>query len=167
MDGIGEDDLSDTQFNDIFENYLTESQFEEITMDWSEVSVIAPTPNVPQPESDKKDRKRKSSSDNESPIPQKYQRVSVITPNPNVAQLGAGRVEPEKEKNPKHENEELLEQSHQHDSHQVEPERNPQPVAAKQKDEVIRKGEKKISFKNRLFQITYEPKNGKDIIKTG
>ena len=45
--------------------------------------------------------------------------------------------------------------------------KNPQPVAVKQQDGVIRKGEKTISFKNRLFQITYEPKNGKDILKTG
>ena len=156
MDDIGEDDLSDTQFNDICENYLTASQFDEFSMSWDE--------------SVERDRKRKS-SDNESPIPQKCQRVSVIAHTPNVTQLGAGRVEPEKEKNPKQENEELLEQSHQHenDSHQVEPEKekNPQPVAAKQQDGVIRKGEKTISFKNRLFQITYEPKNGKDIFKTG
>merc|ERR1711954_197245 len=43
-------------------------------------------------------RKRKS-SDDESPIPQKCPRVSVIVPNPNVPQVGNGKVEPEKEKN--------------------------------------------------------------------
>ena len=95
MDDIGEDDLSDTQFNDIFENYLIACQLYEMTKDWPEVS---------QPESDKKDRKRKREDGDESPIPQKCQRVSVIVHTPNVAQLGAGRVEPEKEKNPQQEN---------------------------------------------------------------
>merc|ERR1712112_667623 len=36
-------------------------------------------------------------------------------------QFGAGRVEPEKEKNLRQENEELYEQRHENDSHQVEP----------------------------------------------
>ena len=38
-------------------------------------------------------------------------------------QFGAGRVEPEKEKNPPQENEELYEQRHENDSHQVEHEK--------------------------------------------
>ena len=43
-------------------------------------------------------------------------------------QFGAGRGEPEKEKNTWRENEELYEQRHENDSHQVEPakEKNPQ-----------------------------------------
>ena len=36
MDDIGEDEISDTQFNDNGENYLTESQFRELTMVWCE-----------------------------------------------------------------------------------------------------------------------------------
>ena len=85
------------------------------------------------------------------------------------AKKDSHQVEPEKEKNPKQENEELLEQSHENDSHQVEPEKekNPEPEAAKQQDLVIRKDEKTISFRNRLFKISYEPENKKDISKTG
>ena len=76
MDDIGEDDISDTQFNDIGE-------------DWSQRDSFS--------QSDETDKKRKR-EDDESTIQQKYQRVSVIVPNPNVPQFGAGRVEPEKEK---------------------------------------------------------------------
>ena len=91
------DRISETQTNNIFDNLLTESQIEEMVKDWSDVS---------QPESDKKDRKRKSEDgDNESPIPKK--RKTVIVHTSNVTQLGAGRVEPEKEKNPQKENEQL------------------------------------------------------------
>ena len=36
MDGISEDDMCDSQFNDVGENYLTESQFRERTMEWCE-----------------------------------------------------------------------------------------------------------------------------------
>ena len=36
MDDISEDDMCDSQFNDIGENYLTESQFRELTMEWCE-----------------------------------------------------------------------------------------------------------------------------------
>ena len=79
MDDIGEDDISDTQFNDIGE-------------DWSQRDSFS--------QSDETDKKRKR-EDDESTIQQKYQRVSVIVPNPNVPQFGAGGVEPENEKNPK------------------------------------------------------------------
>ena len=76
MDDIAEDDISDTQFNDIGE-------------DWSQRDSFS--------QSDETDKKRKREND-ESTIQQKYQRVSVIVPNPNVPQFGAERVEPEKEK---------------------------------------------------------------------
>ena len=55
--------------------------------------------DVSQPESDKKD------GDNESSIAQKGKTVIVHTS--NVTQFGAVRVEPEKEKNPQKENEQL------------------------------------------------------------
>ena len=63
-------------------------------------------------------------------------------------------MEPEKEKNPKQENEELLEQSHQHenDSHEIDDDMGE---------------EKTISFKNRLFTISYRPKDTNDILSTG
>ena len=61
------DDISETQYI-LYENVATESQFDEFIM------------------SVERDRKRKS-SDNESPIPQKSRRVSVIKLNP---QYGSG-----------------------------------------------------------------------------
>merc|ERR1711954_10736 len=42
-------------------------------------------------------------------------------------QFGAGRVEPEKEKNPPQENEDLHVQNQKKDSHQVEPEKEKNP----------------------------------------
>ena len=92
------DRISETQTNNIFDNLLTESQIEEMVKDWFDVS---------QPESDKKDRKRKSEDgdDDESSIPKR--RKTVIVHTSNFAQIGAGRVEPEKEKNPQHENQQL------------------------------------------------------------
>ena len=84
------DRISETQTNNIFDNLLTESQIEEMVKDLFDVS---------QPESDKKD------GDNESSIAQK--RKTVIVHTSNVTQFGAGRVEPEKEKNPQKENEQL------------------------------------------------------------
>ena len=39
-------------------------------------------------------------------------RVSITVPNPNVPQFSIGTVEPEKEKNPQHENVEILDQSY-------------------------------------------------------
>ena len=190
MDDLGEDDISDTQFNEICENVLTQRELREFSMEWSE--------------SVEEDKKRKL-CDSECPIPQK---VKVIEPHPqfgvgnnteasnifrpwegmnqdmenntnifrpwegmnqgienNTNQFGAGRVEPEKEKNPQPENEELPEQNHEHerDSHEVEPEKekNPQPETAKEQ------GEETISFKDRLFTILYEPENARDIQKTG
>ena len=74
------------------------------------------------------------------------------------------------EKNPKQENEELLEQSHENDSHQVEPEKekNPQPETVNQHEIDNEMGEGKTkSFKNRLFTISYQPKNSNNILTTG
>merc|ERR1711942_331392 len=51
-------------------------------------------------------------------------RKSMIETN---QQFGAGRVEPEKEKNPPQENEDLLVQNQEKDSHQVEPEKEKNP----------------------------------------
>ena len=157
MDDLGDDDISDTQFNDIVE-------------DWSQGDSFS--------QSNKPERKRKS-SDSELP---RYHKVRVIVANPQLNaenntdssiifrpwedrnqsmgnQFGAGRGEPEK--NPQPENEELLEpdQNHQHekDSHEVEP----QAETAKEQ------GEETISFKDRLFTISYEPSNARDINKTG
>ena len=39
-------------------------------------------------------------------------RVSITVPNPNVPQFSIGTVEPEPEKNPQHENVEILDQSY-------------------------------------------------------
>ena len=127
------DRISETQTNNIFDNLLTESQIEEMVKDWFDVS---------QPESDKKD------GDDESSIAQK--RKTVIVHTSNFAQIGAGRVEPEKEKNPQHENQQL-----QHDSYQVEVENN--PIIDKQQDGVIKKGERLKTFKNKLFQSSFIP----------
>ena len=55
------DDISETQYI-LYENVATESQFDEFSMSWDE--------------SVERDRKRKS-SDNESPIPQKSRRETV------------------------------------------------------------------------------------------
>ena len=90
--------------------------------------------------SDKKDRKRKS---DESSIPQK--RKNVIVHTSHVPQIEAGRVEPEKEKNPQHEN---------------------NPIIDKQQDVIIKKRERLKTYKNTLFQITYDPHNANDILKT-
>ena len=72
-------------------------------------------------------------------------------------QFGAGRVDPEKEKNPQPENEELL-----------EPEQSHQPETVNQHEIDNEMGEgKTISFKKRLFTISYQPKNSNDILTTG
>ena len=66
-------------------------------------------------------------------------------------QFGAGRVEPEKEKNPQQE----IRQSHQ-------------PERVNQHEMDIEMGEEKtISFKNRLYTIRYQPENFNDILTTG
>ena len=133
MDDLSDDDISDSQWHDIGESYLTSSQFEDIFSDWSqgdkpENDCIQSDNEVDGldmdcSESDTSERKRKS-SDSELP---RYNKVRVIVANP---ELNDGRAEPEKEKNPKqeneelyqqrHENEEIYEKRHENDSHKVE-----------------------------------------------
>ena len=36
MDDLGDDDISDTQFNEICENVLTQRELREFSMEWSE-----------------------------------------------------------------------------------------------------------------------------------
>ena len=36
MDDLGDDDISDTQFNEICENVLTQRKLREFSMEWSE-----------------------------------------------------------------------------------------------------------------------------------
>merc|ERR1712025_1129897 len=91
-------------------------------------------------------------------------------------QFGAGRVEPEKEKNPPQENEELYEQRHENDSHQVEPEKekNPQQenegllVQNHENDgkEVVEYVDKS-AFKGTLFSRQYIHRGSNDILQVG
>ena len=124
MDG---DEISDSQWHDYGENYLTNSQFEDIFTDWSEgdkpENDCIQSENVVDmdcSESDTSERKRKSSE-----LP-RYNKVRVIEANPELNvenniessilfrpwedrnMFGAGRgeaeknpkqVEPEKENN--------------------------------------------------------------------
>ena len=153
MDDLGDDDISDTQINDIVEVWSQGDSFSpsDIVEDRSQGDSFS--------QSDTSERKRKS-SDSELP---RYHKVRVIVANPQLNaenntdssiifrpwedrnqsmgnQFGAGRGEPEK--NPQPENEELLEpdQNHQHekDSHEVEPQ------AETAKEQV----EETISFKD-------------------
>ena len=114
-------------------------------------------------ESDKPERKRKL-SDSECPRPHK---VSVIVPNP---QLNAGNntdpsiiFRPWEDRNQSMENQ-FGAGNKAGPSHQVEPEKEKNPQQVEPEAGEI-KGEK--SFKNKLFNITYEPTNKKDIYKTG
>ena len=83
-------------------------------------------------------------------------------------QFGAGnkagpshQVEPEKEKNPQQ-----VEPEKEKNPQQVEPEKDSdevEPQAETDKEQ----GEETISFKNRLYTITFEPSNARDINRTG
>ena len=96
MDDLSDDDISDSQWHDIGESYLTSSQFEDIFTDWSEgdkpendciqsdIEVDGNGLDMDCSESDEPERKRKL-SDSECPRPHK---VSVTVPNP---QLNAGK----------------------------------------------------------------------------
>ena len=80
MEDISEDDMCDSQFYDIGENYLTESQFRELTMEWCESDtqfndiVEDWSQGHSFSQSDETDKKRKR-EDDESTIQQKYQGV--------------------------------------------------------------------------------------------
>ena len=80
--------------------------------------------------------------------------------------FGAGRMEPEKEKNPKQENEELLEQSHENDSHQVEPEKE-KNLQQENVDEEVEEYVDKSAFNGKLFTRQFKPTNSNDILTTG
>ena len=83
MGDLSDDDISDSQWHDIGESYLTSSQFEDIFSDWSQgdkpENDCIQSENVVDmdcSESDRSERKRKSS---ELPM---YNKVRVIVPNP-------------------------------------------------------------------------------------
>merc|ERR1711954_370493 len=81
-------------------------------------------------------------------------------------QFGAGRVEPEKEKNMQQENEELYEQRHENDSHQVEHEKEKNP----QQENVGEDVEEYVdqpAFKGRLFSRQYKHRGSSDILQVG
>ena len=111
------DDVSETQYI-LYENVATESQFDEFSMSWDE--------------SVERDRKRKS-SDNESPIPQKNRRASVIKLNP---QYGSGirgkqqvRGESEQQKmreEPEQQQQEVRGEPEKKPQQRGEPEKHPQ-----------------------------------------
>ena len=109
--------------------------------------------------------KKRKSSDDESPIPQKCQRVSVIVPNPNVPQVGAGKVEPEKEKNPQPEDTgRAQEQDVGLDSPPVllPEEQNPEPLEPENNDYQDR-----TAFNERLFSRQYKHRGSNDILQAG
>ena len=117
---------------------------------------------------------KRKSSDSELP---RFNKVRVIVANPELNaenniessilfrpwedrnQFGAGRgeaeknpkqVEPEKEKNPQ----------------QVEPEKDSDQVEP-QAETYKEQGEETVSFKNRLYTITFKPSNAIDLNRTG
>ena len=81
-------------------------------------------------------------------------------------QFGAGRVEPEKEKNPPQENEDLLVQNQEKDSHQVEPEKEKNPQHENDGKEVVEYVDKS-AFKGTLFSRQYIHRGSNDILQVG
>merc|ERR1711954_155384 len=79
-------------------------------------------------------------------------------------EYGAGRVEPEKEKNPPQENEELYEQNHENDLHQVEHEKNPEQEKVR---EDVEEYVDTSAFNGRLFSRRYKYKGSNDILQAG
>merc|ERR1711954_147611 len=152
---------------------------------WSQVDSFSQSDNVVDmdcSESDSSGRKRKSSE-----LP-RYNEVRVIVPNPEFNaendiessilfrpwedrnMFGAGRggaeknpkqVEPEKEKNPK-----TVEPEKEKNSNQVEAERDSDQVEP-QAETYKEQGEETVSFKNRLYTITFNPSNEVDLNRTG
>ena len=78
-------------------------------------------------------------------------------------QFGAGRVEPEKEKNPPQENEDLLVQNQEKDSHQVEPEKEKNPQHENVDEEYVDKS----ALNGKLFTRQYKHRGSNDILKVG
>merc|ERR1712081_2741 len=81
-------------------------------------------------------------------------------------QFGAGRVEPEKEKNPPQENEELYEQRHENDSHQVEHEKE-KNLQQENVREDVEEYVDKSAFEGRLFSRRYKHRGSNDILQAG
>merc|ERR1711954_566362 len=81
-------------------------------------------------------------------------------------QFGAGRVEPEKEKNTRQENEELYEQRHENDSQQVEHEKEKNPEQENVREDVEEYVDKS-AFKGRLFLRQYKHRGSNDILQVG
>merc|ERR1712081_106575 len=91
-------------------------------------------------------------------------------------QFCAGRVEPEKEKNPPQENEGLRLQNHEKDSHQVEPEKekNPQQenegLLVQNQENVGEEVEEYVdrsAFNERLYTRQYKHRGSNDILQAG
>merc|ERR1711954_58762 len=90
-------------------------------------------------------------------------------------QFGAGRVEPEKEKNPPQENEGLLVQNQEKDSHQVEPEKEKNPpqenegllVQNQEKDshQVEPEKEKNPQQENEGLIVQNQENDGKEVVE--
>merc|ERR1711954_91920 len=90
-------------------------------------------------------------------------------------QFGAGRVEPEKEKNPPQENEGLLVQNQEKDSHQVEPEKEKNPpqenegliVQNQEKDShrVEPEKEKNPQQENEGLVVQNQENDGKEVVE--
>merc|ERR1711954_19690 len=81
-------------------------------------------------------------------------------------QFGAGRVEPEKEKNPPQENEDLLVQTQEKDSHQVEPEKEKNPQHENVSEEVEEYLDRS-AFNERLYTRQYKHRGSDDILQAG
>merc|ERR1712081_150245 len=81
-------------------------------------------------------------------------------------QFGAGRVEPEKEKNTRQENKELLKQSHENESHQVEHEKEKNPQQENVREDVEEYVDQS-AFKGRLFSRQYKHRGSNDILQVG
>merc|ERR1711954_353885 len=112
---------------------------------------------------DEASRKRKSSEmEAEGQMSAKMPKSMIET----NQQFGAGRVEPEKEKNPPQENEELYEQRHENNSHQVEPEKEENPQQENDGKEVVEYVDKS-AFKGTLFSRLYKHRGSNDILQVG
>merc|ERR1712081_41934 len=122
---------------------------------------------------DEASRKRKSSEIEADGQMSAKMHKSMIETN---QQFGAGRVEPEKEKNPPQENEDLLVQNQEKDSHQVEPEKEKNPpqenegLLVQNQENVGEEVEEYVdrsAFNERLYTRQYKHRGSNDILQAG
>merc|ERR1712081_12075 len=122
---------------------------------------------------DEASRKRKSSEmEAEGQMSANMSKTMIET----NQQFGAGRVEPEKEKNPPQENEDLLVQNQEKDSHQVEPEKEKNPpqenegLLVQNQENVGEEVEEYVdrsAFNERLYTRQYKHRGSNDILQAG